>query len=242
MALPLKARGQIIGVLDVQSTKPGAFTENDANTLSILADQVAIAIENARLFGQTQQALSEVETLYRQYLTREWTGFAQQTGHIGYLQSVAGGKQLDSPVESDEIRKAVANGDVLVLNQDQSHTAPMVVMPIKLRGQVIGVINIKAPINDRQWSQDEIKMIQSVSDRLALALENARLFEETSRRAERERLVSDITGKIRSVNDPQTMIQTAIEELRNALGASRVQVIPQVVKAKEKLNGDSEEP
>ncbi|HLA07847.1 MAG TPA: hypothetical protein VJ022_10415, partial [Anaerolineales bacterium] len=80
-----------------------------------------------------------------------------------------------------------------------------------------------------QWSKDEVNLIQSVSDRLALALENARLFEETNKRAERERIVSDITGKIRSVNDPQEMIQTAMEELRIALGASRVQIIPQVV-------------
>jgi len=59
------------------------------------------------------------------------------------------------------------------------------------------------------------------------------LFDETTRRAERERMVSDITGKIRSGNDPQTMIQTAIEELRNALGASRVEVIPQTIKGAE---------
>jgi GAF domain-containing protein len=76
-------------------------------------------------------------------------------------------------------------------------------------------------------------MIRSVSDRLALALESARLFEETNRRAERERLVSDITGKIRSVNDPQVMIQTAMEELKIVLGASRVQIIPQAVKENE---------
>jgi GAF domain-containing protein len=68
---------------------------------------------------------------------------------------------------------------------------------------------------------------------VALSAENARLFEETTRRAERERLVSDITSKIRSVNDPQTMIQTAMEELRRALGASRVEVIPQAVKGAE---------
>ena len=76
-------------------------------------------------------------------------------------------------------------------------------------------------------------LIKAVAERVALAVENARLFEETTRRAERERLVSDITGKIRSVHDPQTMIQTAMEELRNALGASRVEVIPQTVNDKE---------
>jgi len=46
-------------------------------------------------------------------------------------------------------------------------------------------------------------------------------------------LVTDITGKIRSVNDPQSMIQTAMDELRKALGASKVEVIPQTVKGAE---------
>ncbi|MCC6569904.1 MAG: hypothetical protein IT315_11775 [Anaerolineales bacterium] len=86
-------------------------------------------------------------------------------------------------------------------------------------------MSIKSPAKDRAWTQDEINLIQAVTDRLAVALENARLFEETTRRAERERLVSEITGKIRSVNDPQTMIQMAADELRNILGTNRVQVI-----------------
>jgi hypothetical protein len=82
-------------------------------------------------------------------------------------------------------------------------------------------------------NQDQLDLIKAVADRVALSAENARLFEETSRRAERERMVSDITGKIRSVNDPDLMIQTAIEELRNALGTSRVEIIPQAKKDSE---------
>ncbi|MCK7516915.1 MAG: GAF domain-containing protein [Ignavibacteriales bacterium] len=78
MALPLKVRDRIVGVLDVQSEKPGAFTENDANTLSILADQIAIALENARLFAQTQQALNEAQALYRQNLQEGWKTFSRE--------------------------------------------------------------------------------------------------------------------------------------------------------------------
>ena len=71
---------------------------------------------------------------------------------------------------------------------------------------------------------------------MALSAENARLFEETTARADRERLVSEITSKIRSNNDPQSMIQTAIQELRAALGASRVDVVPQLPTSPEKGN------
>ena len=83
-------------------------------------------------------------------------------------------------------------------------------------------------------NQDQLDLIRAVAERVAISAENARLFDETTRRAERERLVSDITGKIRSVNDPQAMMQTAMEELRKALGATRVEVIPQSVKGVDK--------
>ena len=228
MAIPLNARGVTIGVLDVQSTKPGEFTENVINTLSILGDQIAIAIENARLFARTQQALTELQTVYSQYLRKEWQAFQRKSTKIGYHHAGTSGKPLDTPIESDEIQKAIQRGEIILGNQNGSQTEPSMAVPIKLRGETIGVLNIKAAAKDRKWSRDEINMIESVSERLALALENARLFEETSRRAERERLVSEITGKIRSVNDPQAMIQTALEELQNVLGASRVQIVPQL--------------
>jgi GAF domain-containing protein len=70
-------------------------------------------------------------------------------------------------------------------------------------------------------------LIKAVAERVALSVENARLFEESTKRAERERLVSDITTKIRSTNDPEVMIRTAIQELQQALGATRVEIIPQ---------------
>jgi hypothetical protein len=69
-------------------------------------------------------------------------------------------------------------------------------------------------------------MIKAVAERVAISAENARLFEETNRRAERERLVTAITAKIRSTNNPDVMIQTALDELKTALGATRVQLVP----------------
>jgi len=230
MALPLNVRGQTVGVLDVQSATSGAFTENDASTLGILADQIAIAIDNARLFGETQKARQEAEALYGQILRKEWSAFSKQQKKIGYRQSLVGGSPLEVPVESEEIHKALEKGQVVVLDGKGTQSQPSIAVPVKLRGQTIGVLNIKAPTQNRKWNQEEIKLAQAVSDRLALALENARLFEETTTRAERERLVSDITSKIRSHNNPQTMIATAVNELRIALGATRVEVIPQAIK------------
>lgn len=228
MALPLNTRGEVIGVLDVQSEKQGAFTDSDVNILGIMADQIAIAIENARLLERTQQALKEVQSMYSQFLRQEWKAFAQLTPKVGYYQSVSGGKLIDKPVQSEEIQRALERGEVIVVDKPESGQ-PMIVMPVKLRDEVLGVLNILSLQKDRAWAKEEVALIQTASDRLALALENARLLQDSLRRAERERKVSEITSHIRSTNDPNEMIRLAVQELKNALGANRIEVLPQAV-------------
>lgn len=222
MALPLNSRGRTVGILDVQSLKAGAFTESDTNTLSILADQVAIAIDNARLFEQSQQALSEVQTLYRQYQAQEWQAFIKQEARIGYHQLLIGGKPIEKALESNEIREVMEKGEILVTNEAQSKIESSIVVPVKLRGQTIGVLNIKAPSKNRQWNQDEINLAQAVSDRLALALENARLLQESQRRAAKEQKIGDVTTKIGASINMRNVLQTAVEELGRALPGSEI--------------------
>ena len=98
-------------------------------------------------------------------------------------------------------------------------------MPIILRGESIGTLAIQVP-DVGQVNDDQMDLVKAVAERVAISAENARLFEETTRRAERERLVTDITAKIRSTNDPEVMIQTALNELKTALGATKVQLVP----------------
>ena len=215
MALPLTARGTIIGALDVQSTVPNAFTDTDVSILGLLADQIAIAIDNARLLDETRNALDETQSIFREYLAGAWQK-KSASEIVGYHQTLSGG-QLITGKAINEINIPVdAEKDTLAI-------------PIRLRDQVIGTLNIRHNNDDgRTWSADEVNIVQAVAERLGLALDNARLFEETSSRASRERLVSDITTKIRGTNDPQEMIKTAVEELKHALGATRVEVVPKI--------------
>lgn len=222
MALPLKVRDRIVGVLDVQSEKPGAFTDDDANTLGILADQVAIALENARLFTQTQQALSEAQALYRQNLQAGWLTFSREEPSIGYHQTLQGGKKLVKPVETNEIRQAMNRGAVLVFNANGSAQESSIVVPIKLRGQIIGALNIKAPDPNRRWTNDEVNLAEVISERLSLALENARLIQESQRQAIKEQTISEVTGKIGASIDLKNVLQTAVEELGRAMPGSEV--------------------
>jgi GAF domain-containing protein len=224
-SLPLISKNIIIGVLDVQSTKIAAISDEDIQMLTLLADQVSLAIENARLFDDTRKALAESEMANRTSIRESWSRLPEQQNLIGYRYSVSGAAPLREPVKVADS----SSGDVKGKESEASQT----VVPIELRGEVIGSLIVQSP-SSQKWQADQLDLIKAVAGRVALSAENARLFEETTARAEREKKVSDITGKIRQQNDPREMIRIAIEELQSALGASRVQVIPQTVKASQK--------
>jgi len=217
MALPLKIGENVIGALDVQSKVSSAFKDEDIALLTTLADQVAIAIENSRLFSETQQALDEAQTAQREYLRSEWEKVSNQQDLIGYQYTF--GRVTNLP----------QSGDGMIWNEMEEE----LVIPIALRGQAIGVIRLQDIDQKRSWNEEEISLIKEFADQVGLALENARLLEATQRRAEREYLVGQITTKLRASNDPQVILQTAVTELRKALHAQKAQVIIQARPAQE---------
>ena len=212
MALPLKISDKIIGVLDVQSRRKSAFTQEDADVFNALANQVAIAIENARLAKETQVALEEAQEISRQYIHQAWTELSKVEHKQGYRYI---NNQLHPLDEIEEIA---------------SEKSDIISIPVQLHEEILGFLEIEKSDPTHPLDEDEMSLVQAVANRTALALENARLLEETSRRAGREQLVSTITTKIRSTNDPDVMIQTALDELKRALGASKIELATQMPK------------
>ena len=224
MALPLKIGNTVIGALDVQSAEASAFSEEDMSVLSLLADQASMAIENARLFDQARKSLAESEALYRQYLRQAWNRLPKEQNLAGFRYNARGASPIENKLQED-----TSNHGEEVSNELKY---PRITVPIALRGETIGTLAVQVP-EANIIDNDQMDLVKAVAERVALSAENARLFEETTRRAERERLVSDITVKIRSTNDPDVMIETAIEELKQALGATKVQLIPHTLQRTE---------
>ncbi len=222
MALPLRIRGRVIGVFDVQSNKPNAFTETDAKNLSILTDQISIAVENARLFERTQQTLNEIQMLYRQNLQESWLAFTANEAITGYRQTIKGGEKLSAPVESEDIREVMNRGAAMYWNAEQDGQEPVIIVPIKLRGQVIGTLKVKEPSKKHQWSKDEINLVEAISDRLSIALENARLIQESQRQVIKQQTIRDMTEKISASINLKNVLQTAVEELGRMIPGSEV--------------------
>jgi len=216
MAIPLRVAGTVIGALDVQSTETNAFSQEDINVLATLADQLAIAIENARLFGEARKALSESQAMFNKYTQQEWSNFARQVKPNGFIFD---GKQvlpLDHNVKREPIKPATIQTGSLSLEK----ATAMISIPIRFRGQTIGVLDIRSKNGQRFWKQDEIAMLEAAAERAALALENARLVESAQRRAARERAIGDISTKIGAVSNLESILQTAVEELGRKIGGA----------------------
>jgi GAF domain-containing protein/HAMP domain-containing protein len=204
MALPMIVGDQIIGALDVQSTEPNAFSREDIDTLSTLADQVAIAIQNARLYEETRTALAQSQALYQQFTQAGWRQFRKSQKWIGIRHSKQKAELITDPL-SETAQKE--NGS---LN-----------LPINLRGQKIGELKIDA--NEKhKWNQDDIDIASAIIERAAIALENARLLEEAQRRAAREFATSEVANKISSSTNIDTILRSTVEELGRKIPGAQV--------------------
>jgi len=215
MAIPLRVAGEVMGSLDVQSTETNAFSQQDIGVLTTLADQIAIAIENSRLFGETKKALDESRVMFEQYTQQEWTSFARQAKARGFLFDGKHVVALDNTSRRDSIKAVIQTGSL-----SKEKASASVAVPIKLRGQTIGVLDVRAKNGQRSWKPDEIAMLQAAAERAALALENARLIESAQRRAARERAIGDISTRIGAVSNLESILQTAVEELGRKIGGA----------------------
>jgi GAF domain-containing protein len=219
LALPLRSADEVIGVLDVQSTDENAFQAEDIEVLSTLADQVTIAIQNAHAYEITQELLKQAERTSGTYLRDSWKILQSEGTRIGYIVSENTWKPLNTPLSSPQIEQVITYREAVV----ESGKNPVLAVPIHLRNDVVGVLDIHMP-GEHEWDPDEIDIVQAVAERLSLAIETSLLIESTRRRAEMERVTSEISAKISSTAEFDSILRTAAEELSRVLGGSEVYV------------------
>lgn len=212
MTVPLRVRGKVIGALDVQSTEAQAFKIEDANMLQAIADQLATVISNVRLYNQVQESLEAERRAYRDLSQEAWNEVLAFRPDLSYRyhQGMVTRQQIDHEKEPHELQ-SVEN----YLSLD---------IPIRIRGQAIGTFVAKKASDLNEWPQEEQELLYALVDQLSVALESARLYNDTQQRAMRERLVTDITSKMRASTDPDVILQTAVNELRRALNNRKVKV------------------
>ena len=230
IALPLRSRGHILGALSAQSTQEAAFSEADIAVLQTMADQVALAIDNARLFSQTESALKEVQAVQQRYLGQAWREFldARPVTRVDYTRAgteTAGDQNGHTEAFLRQAqREAMEHGRAVVIeapprSPSTSSGQAVLVVPLKLREQVIGTMTLHETRYQRPWTAEQVNLEEAIAEQVALTVENLRLMDETQRRATRERLVGEIAGQVRASMDPDTILKTTVRELGRALGA-----------------------
>jgi GAF domain-containing protein len=179
-----------------------------------MADQLAIAIERTRLLKQVEDQLKEIEQTYEEYTQRTWKSFAKSENRIaGYTFDGAQLRPINqAPDNANEMsKKSLKDLPKIKLGALQS-------IPIRLRGQAIGVVNVR--LHGDSASSETIAIIEQIADRLASALENARLTEETRQRSQRDRAIAEVSTKISTFSDIDLIMRSAVEELGHRLGSS----------------------
>lgn len=214
-AFPLRLQERTLGVMMVRFPTEIRMDGTETAVLELIADQLAVALENARLFSETRASLRELEALYRRYTTQAWERFVREAPESVRLWT--GSEEVPEGVWQALFEQARASGSVAVGEEDSRY---LLAVPVKLRGLVIGVLGFHRDQAAGRWRPEEIGAAETVAERLALAVENARLLEEAQRRAARERLIAEISTRLRASLDPDIVLKTTVQELGRALRAS----------------------
>lgn len=231
-ALPLKSRGRIFGAITIQSAAPAAFDEDTVTVLQTMADQVAVALDNAYLFAEAEESLRAARRASAELSREAWAELLRARPKLGYRSDERGVIPAEA-VWRPEMEKAVRSGRTIVPMERQPSNGgaddgtpvgyPLAV-PIKVAGTVIGVVDTHKPREAGPWTDDEVEALESLVEQMAVSLESARLYQETQSRAARERLVAEITSRLRASLDPETILKTTVRELGRALDANLTSV------------------
>ncbi len=220
MALPLRVRGQILGALDIQSSQPNAFNSEDITIMQTLADQLALAINTARLLEEVQANLEETQRVYGEISQAAWQKYLRGQTDLAEKYD-PGGIIPANKTWSDEMKAAHTQKTVMINNAGKH---PSLAIPIVERGRVIGVVNAYKPENTPGWSNEDVSLMEVIIEQLGTALDSARSYQDTRLAAIREQKTSDATARVRATLDIETIIRTATEEIREALNLPEVTI------------------
>jgi GAF domain-containing protein len=218
----LRIGDERVGQVTVAYTEEHDFLDEESALLGDVVRRLGGYVENRRLFEQMQDALREVEATQRRYMEQAWSGYLQSATVTAYETEVPGRESLGDAL-LPEAQQAAEQQRTMTLtgNGGAAEERSALVAPITLRGMVIGALGVHDE-GARRWTEEEVTLIEAVAERVALAAENLRLLDETQRRAARERLVGEVTGRVRETLDMETVLKVAVQEVRRSLGLPEV--------------------
>ena len=218
LALPLLSGGKLLGVLDIRCDQLVRFAGEDIQVLDILAGNLAAMLTNTRLLQETQQALERLEHYQEEEVVQGWyRALARRNKRLGYSYD----RIAVHPGLPDTALMPVDLQNLTGLQVLESEGQYLLLAPLRVQQRTLGALSFRA---SRPWTEEEQRLVESVVTQLGLALENARLLEDTRLSAQQEKARSEIVGRVRSSMQVDTVLRSATEELGRALGVGRVRI------------------
>ena len=210
--LPLRLGSRAIGGLMVLGVEATPFGETAHAILQTVADQLAVAVENARLLQQMTSAMEELERTSGQYTEEAWRSMASDAAQtVGYRYRRQGAEAIVEATRAADVAE-----DVVEISEEGG----LLEVPIMVRDRAIGKLHLRFP--ESQVASNAKPLVQEVATRLALTLESARLYQNTQRRAMREQVTREITDNIRAASSVEEAMRRAVREIARVLNASEM--------------------
>ncbi|MBM3151026.1 MAG: GAF domain-containing protein [Chloroflexi bacterium] len=219
--LPMVAGQSLLGMINIQSGMDHPSPET-ISAIQTLADLTAVSLDNIRLFGQLQVQVRETNLLTGQAIQDAWVQISGDHP-LGYAYDRIRVAPLGEDLPADVLTQIQA-GRSAQFSASGGNAGARLVSPVVVRGESIGLIGYEAADPGHRWTPDEIALLETVSARVGLALENNRLLMEAERRAERERSVGRITAHMRETLDFETILRTAIQEIHESFDLAEAEV------------------
>ncbi len=226
LILPILDGANIIGVFDIQRTSEHSFSPADIQAIRVLLAQLGSALknvqlqemqnantqENKRLFVESQTNLREIQRLNQELTRRAWDQYLSEEDRPTTVEVTEQGIQYEfdwtpQMIEAGRRRTAAYSKDLSVF-----------AVPVVLRGEVLGVVEVEAH-TDLQQRREALDIVQAVTQRLAISLDNARLFEEAQRSTLQEQQINMIASEFETATSVDELLQIALSELGASLGA-----------------------
>jgi len=186
LAIPILSKNTILGAISIQSTKEEAFDDDDVLIIQGIADNIATALENSRLFLQNQRDLEEIFALNKQFLERTWGNIVPHEETLSYSFEDPNIHDVDGNIKSLEF-------------------------PIILRDHEIGRLVVETPA--KTITAEQYEFVDSVLSQSALALESSRLLLTANLRTAQEEKISQLTTRLTQMANVEDIIKTTLREL-----------------------------
>jgi signal transduction histidine kinase/CheY-like chemotaxis protein/putative methionine-R-sulfoxide reductase with GAF domain len=252
LGVPIMIKDQALGLIALSDAHVHAFNDSHLHLMQTLSSNVGVALENARLFNETQRLLKETEQRAAELATVNTLSQALASASELEALITLTGEQMRKTFEADIVyvalldpltrmihfpydygehfaslplgeglvSKILQTGQPLLINKDiQARRKALGVkltgkesksylgVPINSGGQPIGVISVQSTQQEGRFDEDDMHLMTTLASNVGVAIEKARLYAETQRRAREAAAIAEVGREISATLDLTTVLE-----------------------------------